>query len=433
MSSEARAAKLKEAEEYKEKANKCMEKSFFGRPEPVAASTYFKRAADAYQACQELRMERLYRLESAACNRQAATWASAAGDYTRAAELALEAPDIPTETDRRKEAAKNHKLAASAWTQMNEKAKAAASQVKAATVLLGDCDGDAAVISKDALQGMEEAIEAHVPDVFNHNARYRQTGISAYIDPDSDETVENPSPDTLALASEHIVTRSYAHEPVLQLVYLLASHREFTSALYAAGAATTILERENLATLTISRAYVTETILTLALGDPVQAEQSFLNKHVQKSSYLSSRECKLAEDLFMAVKRRDLDALEEARDPKGSNRAALANLDISMRNTVSWLRVSGVARKPAPGASSSSREAPSAASNAQTKAAAESKNESPASLQDLLGMKTGYEEDVAAGANLDQDVLNSELDGLDFGDDDSGDGSDSDDSDIDLR
>ena len=53
-----------------------------------------------------------------------------------------------------------------------------------------------------------------------------------------------------------------------------------------------------------------------------------------------------------------------------------------------------------------------------------------------MQMKTGYEDDVAQGAQLDSDALANELDGLDFGgldDDDSDGGDDDDDDDFDLR
>ena len=412
LSPELKAAKLKEAEDYKQKANKCMERGFFSKPDPVAASTYFKRAADCYQQAGDLRLERYYRVASGDCNLQMGAWASAASDYTRAAELFLQVDDddnLELE-QRRRDASEYHKKAATAWTEMNEKAKAAQSQVQAAIALNYGEEGT--LLSKDAVAGLEEAVEAHVPDVFNPYARYRQTGHSAYIDPDSDETAEHPSAETLEMAESQIVTRSYSHEPLQELVYLFCKHGEYAPALYAAGAATTILERENLSALSLGRAFCTETILLLAMGDPVAAEERFLNAHVQHTSYLTTRECKLSEDLFRAVKMRDGEALEEARSPTGSNRAALANLHESLRVLVSELRLSGVARKNL-GTTTTT------ASNVESKKAP-SKPET--SLNDLLQQKTGYEKEVAQGQELNADVLQDEMDALDFGDDDDDDG-----------
>jgi hypothetical protein len=332
---------------------------------------------------------------------------------------------------------------------VNEKAKAAQSQVQAAIVLnFGD---ESRLLSKESLTQLEEAIEAHIPDLFNPYARYRQTGNSAFLG--EDETIANPSRESLDMAEAHVVSKAYAHEPLFELVYLLVHYGEYASALYAAGAASTLLERENLSTLTLSRSYIMETIVTLAMGDPVAAEEAFLQRHVQKTAYLSSRECKLGEDLFRAVKVRDAEALEETRSPSGSNRAALANLHSSLRTLVGEIRLSGVARKQVKdtttGSSSSKKASPKKSSKTKGgKSSSKPKEEPPAeeaeprSLQELMGMKTGYEAEMKTGQNLDPDALANELDELDFdlGDDgDDGDlgfGGDDDsldDDDFDLR
>ena len=91
-----------------------------------------------------------------------------------------------------------------------------------------------------------------------------------------------------------------------------------------------------------------ETILTLAMGDPIGAEQNFLQIHCQKTHYLNSRECKLSEELYRAIQQRDLETLDEVRSPEGSNRACLANLHPVMRELVGILRVNGVAKRGAP-------------------------------------------------------------------------------------
>lgn len=414
LSGAARDAKIAEAENYREKANKCMSTGLFKKADPLAASTYFKRAADCYkQAGGEVTLERLYRIESGKCNQQIGVWASVASDLTRAAELTLlDETAIPDETQRRRDASNWHKQAAQAWLELDEKAKAAHSQVAASLALLQGTDASSSSkLSSEALRGMEEAVEAHVPDPLNPYARYRQTGASAFLEEGADEF----SADAVALAQQHVVSRSYAHEPVQQLVHLLTGYREYASALYAAGAATALLQRDGLSTLSLSRAYLVETILTLALGDPVAAEQAFLNVHVQKDFYLKSRECQCAEELFRAIKARDADALEEARSPGGPNRAALANLPHdSLRRTVQELRVAGVARAVVA--------TTAAADGSADKKGKPTKEEKP--LQEVLSQKTGYEQDVAAGAALDGDALSNELDNLDFG----GLGSDDDDS-----
>jgi hypothetical protein len=80
LSGDAKNAKMKQAQDYLDKAQKCMQKSLFSSPDPVAASTFYKRAADAYQQCGELRLERLYRVQSAGTQMMVGAWATAAAE-----------------------------------------------------------------------------------------------------------------------------------------------------------------------------------------------------------------------------------------------------------------------------------------------------------------------------------------------------------------
>lgn len=307
LSGEAKTVALKEAEEYQKKAKKCMQKSLFTKPDPLAASSYYKRAADNYQRCGEYRQEKFNRMNNAECQRKLGAYATAASEFTRAAEL-VEQEVIEKVTDesiemKREIGRKLHRDAADAFYNANERAKSAASKVQAALALIwGD---ESRLLPGVALSAIEEAVEAHVPDPLNPYSRYRQSGVSAYIDANSGETAEKPSPEALELAKQQIVTRAYAHESVQEVVYLLVSYGEYASALYASGAVTTLLFENKVSTLSLSRAFLAETVLTLAMGDPIAAEEAFLNRHVQSSSYLTSRECKLAEELFRAIKTRD--------------------------------------------------------------------------------------------------------------------------------
>jgi len=183
--------------------------------------------------------------------------------------------------------------------------------------------------------------------------------------------------------------------------------------------------------LSLSRAYVAETIITLAMGDPIAAEVNFLNRHVQKSSYLTSRECKLAEELFRAVKTRDIDALEEARNLKGTNRSGIGNLPIFLKELLMMIRLTGMARKgdaelsfTKPRKEEKQKNIPG--DKTTTKAVEKTEH---TSLRDLAALKTGHENDADDDANLDPSALQDELDALDFGDEES----DLDDEDVDLR
>jgi hypothetical protein len=346
-------------------------------------------------------------------------FSTAAAEYTRAAELLELAEDEKLEI-KREVGRKLHLDAAEAWRNMNEPAKAASSKVQAALALIwGD---DSRLLPKTALEAVEEAVEDHVPDPLNPYARYRQTGQSAYVNPDSDETVSNPTPESLELAKQQIVTRPYAHESVQEVMYLLIAFGEYASALYAAGAVTALLSRDGVSTLTLSRSFLAETILTLAMGDPIAAEENFLNRHVQQSSYLNSRECKLAEELFRAIKMRDGEALEEARSPGGPNRAGIGNLHDSLRDLVSMIRLSGVARRGTPETYETNRKEKKSAGKTSNKNESSKKprGKSPTkSLDALAAQKTGYEKDVEEVEGIDGGALQDELDALDFVDDDS--------------
>ena len=427
ISGEAKAAKIKEAEDYRDKAKKAMQKGLFAKPDPLAASTYYKRAADCFQAAGEARLERMYRMNSADCQKMVGAWATAAAEFTRAAELVKEADDETTEM-KREIGRKLHLDAAEAWRQMNDPGKAASSTVQASMALMwGD---KPSFIPKTVLEAIEVAVEAFVPDPLNPYFRYRQTGCSAYIDPDSVENVDKPSAEALELAKTHLVTQAYAHEPLQEVLELLIGFSEYASALYTAGAISVLLEGNGVSTLSLSRAYVAETIITLAMGDPIAAEVNFLNRHVQKSSYLTSRECKLAEELFRAVKVRDIDALEEARNLKGTNRSGIGNLPVFLRELLMMIRLTGVARKGDAEVSvtKTRKEEKQKISGDKAKTKTTEKTEKT-SLGELAALKTGYENDADDDALLDSSALQDELDALDFGDDES----DLDNEDVDLR
>jgi len=202
-------------------------------------------------------------------------------------------------------------------------------------------------MGREVVTGVEEAVEAFCPDPLNRYSQFRKFGVSAYVDTNIGIGVVDPEAEeeNLTLCKSHLVTSSYSHETLLAATYRLASYSEYESALYTIGAVSAILEHDNYATISLSRAYVIETIITLALGDVVAADKYFMQVHLQKNSYLESRECKLAEDLIRAVKARDMEELEEARGVEGGNRAAMGNLDKVMRGLVAGLRITGVAKK----------------------------------------------------------------------------------------
>jgi len=369
----ARMNKLQEAEDYREKARKAMSRTLFSKPDPIAASMFYHRAAEAYKALGENRLERLHRIASGDCQMGHGAYAYAAAEYCRAAELS--ACSEETIERKRAECCKLYGDAARAWENVEkERGKVAECRMKSGfSLLIGIVDSNdrQSLMNMDrkALKIIEEAVESHVPDPLNRYWNFRQIGPSAYIDTEEEgddgnnnstlDATKNTSPDNidydrLQLCEANLITSSYAHEPLQEAVHKLVGLGEYPSALYAAGAASAILENDSFATISLSRAYCIETILALAIGDVITADNSFLKIHLQKNSYLTSRECKLAEDLIRAIKMRDPNALDEARDTSasGPNRAALTNLHTSLRLLVQGLRISGVAKTSAAAAAS---------------------------------------------------------------------------------
>jgi gamma-soluble NSF attachment protein len=58
-------------------------------------------------------------------------------------------------------------------------------------------------------------------------------------------------------------------------------------------------------------------IILLSLGDVVQADQTYLQEHLDNKHYITSNECKVIDKFIMAFKNSDLDLLDEAQ--KGEN------------------------------------------------------------------------------------------------------------------
>lgn len=341
LSGQAKIDKMAEAEDFRLKAKKAMTRGVFSRPDPISAANFYKRAADAYKQCGENRLERLHRIASGDCQMGQDAFATAASEYTRAAELAETSDE--TLPRKRQECHKLHLDAANAWAQMGEKGRAAESTMKAAFGLIMG-DDKTKPIDKASLKSIEEGIESFVPDPLNRKSNFRRSGQSAYFAPNAPDS-EAAKREALALAKQNIITTAFAHETLFQVGAELIKRRHFESALYAYGAGTASLEEEGIATVSLSRAYLSETILTLAMGDMVAASKDFQRVHLQRTSYLSSRECALAEDLIRACNDMDLEALDEARSKCGSHRSAMANLDPVLRQLVMDIRVSGRAKK----------------------------------------------------------------------------------------
>ena len=350
---------MAEAESYRTLAKKAMTKSLFSRPDPIIAANYYKRAADAYAQCGEVRLEKLHRIACGDCLLGQESYATAAVEYTRAAELAeMESSSSSNEEKKssslersRNECYKLHVDAANAYAQLGERGRCAESTMKGAFGLAMGSPMKARMDEKATL-AIEGAVESFVGDPLNRMRNYRRTGSSVFITPAEEEeygvggSASNKSA-SYELARQQVVMDAYAHETLYKVAHQFIARRQYESALYAHGAGTAILELEGYATVSLYRAYLSETILLLAMGDGVAASNEFKNVHLQNTSYLSSRECALEEDLIRAVEAMDGEALDVARSKEGGgpHRSAMANLDPIMRELIMEIRVSGRAKK----------------------------------------------------------------------------------------
>jgi len=421
---------MKEAEGYRKKAKNALTKTLFSSPDPIAGAMFYNRAAEAYKLCGENRLERLHRIASGDCQLGHGAFSTAAQEYMRAAELS----EMSEETQGRKraECSKLYGDAAKAWKEAGDLGRSGECMLKRAFSLLigtGENEDEDIVIggkrllsmSDQVKEAIEVAIESHVPDPLNRYKDFRQTGISAFVDPEAAEkdVGEEAGMDEetlMEMCRSHMITKSYANETLFGAVVKFVEYGEYKCALYAAGAITAILEDSGFATITLSRSYCVETILALAMGDIITADKYFLEVHLQKNSYLTSRECKLSEDLIRAVKMRDVDDLEMARDPNGENKAALANLDSSIRLLVANLRISGAAKK-----SAISKKVPPPSTAAT------------ATAPSLSTAAAEAEEPKINGTDV-QNELDNLMNDMGLGDDDDdGDDFDDDDDELDLR
>merc|ERR1719223_2606372 len=113
LQGQAKIEKMKEAEEYRKKAKKSLQRTLFSSPDPIAGAMFYHRAAEAYKLCGENRLERLHRVASGDCQMGHGAHASAAAEYIRAAELSAASDE--TDERKRNECRKLYEDASKAW------------------------------------------------------------------------------------------------------------------------------------------------------------------------------------------------------------------------------------------------------------------------------------------------------------------------------
>jgi hypothetical protein len=191
------------------------------------------------------------------------SYSSAAMEYSRAAELSATSDEITAR--KQKEVNQLYKNAAEAWIAAGERGKAAECYTKAALGMMIDKD-ETENLDKPTHTALEDAVQFHVPDVLNRMSLLRMTNNVPPFARDlrNDNKYSAPTVEQLKeIAREDIAQSAYAHENVQQIVRVFVETGNYRSALYAAGALTALLEESGFATVSLFKAYLTETILQL--------------------------------------------------------------------------------------------------------------------------------------------------------------------------
>ncbi len=194
------------------------------------------------------------------------SYASAAMEYSRAAELSATSDEITAR--KQKEVNQLYKNAAEAWMAAGERGKAAECYTKAAMGMMIGKD-DTEMVDKPTHTALEDAVQFHVPDVLNPMSLHRMTQNVEHSTLGNEDWMKDNKQRTTTLeqlkeiAREDIARSAYSHENIQKIVRVFVEMGHYRSALYAAGAVTTLLEESGYATVSLFKAYLTETILQL--------------------------------------------------------------------------------------------------------------------------------------------------------------------------
>lgn len=315
-----KVAKMNEAENLRKKGKDAMRGGLFSASDPHSASVYYRQAATLYKACGEPKLEMLLRLSIAelpigekAC----------AMEYELAGELALRVEDFGVE-----KSSYYYQNAALLYHDAGDYLRAANATRKAGEVYID-------IESKEAMTGYESKCLEFLE-------RYISLLVPMALNPrrDNASILKSDGIEDVLVAESKLVTKAYTAKNILEVVKKFIDMGEYSSALYAVGAAISLMEHEgNTTSQTLHLSYLYETVLLLALGDPISAN-SCMMRHFQQTSYLRSKECELEEDLVRAIDSCSADGLQLCKE----NRTML-HIDGSVAMLINKLQVYGAVKK----------------------------------------------------------------------------------------
>lgn len=259
----AKAKKVVEAEEYKAKAENYLKTSFMQwKPDYIAAATMYERSADFYKQAEDPAAAYTIMLKAAECHEGYNAMASVAVAYTKAAQYHKEmGPNLETRTS---------ELLASAaefWGLSGDLAKYGETLAKAAKELENaDAKGAHALYKKamGVLCPQNQPKSPIAPDIIRNIFSF--------------------------LVRNRLLDDALAFAPDMVQIFQIC---KLETAVYKVLASVTVIQ--------------------LAQGDAVKAQQTYLQEHLNVPGYLSSRECELADNLTMAFSANDLEKLDKAK------------------------------------------------------------------------------------------------------------------------
>ena len=125
--------------------------------------------------------------------------------------------------------------------------------------------------------------------------------------------------------------------------YFLGNHN-LEDSLYSLGAVARFRLDDGCSTRALYECFLAVTTVQLCLGDVVAADRTYMDVHLQVTSYLYTDFCKLAEEAIMAVKNMDTESLSRAKSDPLLNRVECSISDIFQKIQISG-RAAGQASK----------------------------------------------------------------------------------------
>lgn len=295
LSNEMRLKKIEEARDFSERGMKAIKVTVFQwKADHLLAAPLFESSSNAYKAAGEFEQARVMMVQSAKSHEGYGALSTCAVAYMNAAKIAQA-------QNNKVQAAEHFKESAEMWGSHGDVEKCADVLAKAAKELENEKP-------TEALDLYNRAIEILAPDGLTKE----QLG-----------KVNINIRDILREAFKYTLKRGEKDSKSLKDALSLAKRmaKQFEA-----------FESEP----SMCKSMASVTIILLSMGDVVQADQTYLQEHLDNKHYITSNECKVIDKFIMAFKNSDLDLLDDAQ--KGEN---LFYLDPEMQSWAKSLSLFG--------------------------------------------------------------------------------------------